>query len=147
MTKIKPISSMTTPRFADVATFFRLPVVKDLKDLDYCICGVPWDGGTTNRPGARHGPREIRNSSSLVRLYHPASLKSPYGKECRECWTVSDPSKYVLVGTDASQLEIRCLAHYMNDPVFTKEIIIMPTSENYSIYPTAFITLFYGRKY
>ena len=75
MTKIKPISSMTTPRFADVATFFRLPIVKDLNKLDYCICGVPWDGGTTNRPGARHGPREIRNSSSLVRLYHPISLK------------------------------------------------------------------------
>ena len=80
MKKIKPLSSMTTPRFADIATFFRLPVVKDLKDLDYCICGVPWDGGTTNRPGARHGPREVRNASSLIRLYHPVSLKSPYNK-------------------------------------------------------------------
>ena len=80
MTKIKPISSMTTPRFAEVATFFRLPVIKDLTKLDYCICGVPWDGGTTNRPGARHGPREVRNSSSLIRLYHPTSLKSPYEK-------------------------------------------------------------------
>ena len=80
MKKIKPLSSMKTPRFADIATFFRLPVVKDLKDLDYCICGVPWDGGTTNRPGARHGPREVRNSSSLIRLYHPVSLKSPYNK-------------------------------------------------------------------
>ena len=71
---------MTTPRFADVATFFRLPIIKDLNQLDYCLCGVPWDGGTTNRPGARHGPREIRNASSLVRLYHPTSLKSPYDK-------------------------------------------------------------------
>jgi len=78
MTKIKPLSSMTIPRFADVATFFRLPIIKDLDKLDYCICGVPWDGGTTNRPGARHGPREIRNSSSMIRLYHPKSLKSPY---------------------------------------------------------------------
>ena len=76
----KPIESMTTPRFADIATFFRLPINKDLNKLDYCICGVPWDGGTTNRPGARHGPREIRNSSSLIRLYHPISLKSPYSK-------------------------------------------------------------------
>ena len=80
MTQIKPLSSMETPRFADVATFFRLPVVKDLNKLDYCVAGVPWDGGTTNRPGARHGPREIRNASSLVRLYHPVSLKSPYDK-------------------------------------------------------------------
>ncbi len=80
MTSFKPLSSMTTPRFADIATFFRLPIVKDLSKLDYCICGVPWDGGTTNRPGARHGPREIRNASSLVRLYHPVSLRSPYDK-------------------------------------------------------------------
>jgi len=80
MSKIKPISSMTTPRFADVATFFRLPIEKNLNNLDYCVCGVPWDGGTTNRPGARHGPREIRNASSLIRLYHPVSLKSPYDK-------------------------------------------------------------------
>ncbi len=80
MSKIKPLSSMSVPRFADVATFFRLPIIKNLSELDYCICGVPWDGGTTNRPGARHGPREIRNSSSLVRLYHPQSLKSPYDK-------------------------------------------------------------------
>ena len=78
MTQIKPLSSMQTPRFADVATFFRLPIIKNLNKLDYCIAGVPWDGGTTNRPGARHGPREIRNASSLVRLYHPVSLKSPY---------------------------------------------------------------------
>jgi len=78
--KIKPTEGMTTPRFADVATFFRLPVIKDLNSLNYCICGVPWYGGTTNRPGARHGPREVRNASSLVRLYHPVSLKSPYDK-------------------------------------------------------------------
>ena len=64
--------------------------------------------------------RMAHHSPNMAQV--PASY-SPYGKECRECWTVSDPSKYVLVGTDASQLEIRCLAHYMNDPVFTKEII------------------------
>ena len=80
MTHIKPLASQTTPRFSDIATFFRLPVIKELERLDYCICGIPWDGGTTNRPGARHGPREIRNASSLVRTYHPSSLKSPYDK-------------------------------------------------------------------
>ena len=80
MTQIKPLASQTTPRFSEIATFFRLPVVKELEKLDYCICGVPWDGGTTNRPGARHGPREIRNASSLIRTYHPSSLKSPYDK-------------------------------------------------------------------
>ena len=49
MTQIKPLPSQTTPRFADIATFFRLPVIKDLNKLDYCVCGIPWDGGTTNR--------------------------------------------------------------------------------------------------
>ena len=44
MKKNKPLSSMTTPRFADIATFFRLPIEKNLAKLDYCICGIPWDG-------------------------------------------------------------------------------------------------------
>ena len=80
MIKYRPIPGMTTPRYADVATFFRLPIEKKPSKIDIGIIGVPWDGGTTNRPGARHGPREVRNSSSLVRLYHPVSLKSPYDK-------------------------------------------------------------------
>ena len=49
------------------------------------------------------------------------NLKSHYGKECRECWTVEDG--YKLVGIDASGLELRVLAHYMNDEEFTNEII------------------------
>lgn len=64
--------------------------------------------------------RMAHHSPNMAQV--PASY-SPYGKECRECWTVSNPNQYVLVGTDASQLEIRCLAHYMNDPIFTKEVI------------------------
>ena len=76
MTKLKPISGMTTPRFADIATFFRLPVIKDLSKIDYCLCGVPWDGGTTNRPGARHGPREVRNSSRNTKTSSGYSTES-----------------------------------------------------------------------
>ena len=49
------------------------------------------------------------------------NLSSPYGKECRECWIV--PCGYKLVGIDASQLELRMLAHYMNDEEYTNEII------------------------
>ena len=78
MNKYRPIEGMTVPRFADIATFFRLPIEKDPEKVDIGIIGVPWDAGTTNRAGARHGPREVRNASSLVRLYHPVSLKSPY---------------------------------------------------------------------
>tara|TARA_R100001163_G_C5044034_1_gene181608 strand:+ start:37 stop:1263 length:1227 start_codon:yes stop_codon:yes gene_type:complete len=64
--------------------------------------------------------RMAHNSPNLAQV--PA-IYSPYGKECRDCWTVSDPSKYTLVGTDASGLELRCLAHYMNSDVFTNELL------------------------
>ena len=49
------------------------------------------------------------------------SIKSEYGKECRACWTV--PEGYKLVGIDASGLELRMLAHYMNDEEYTNELI------------------------
>ena len=49
------------------------------------------------------------------------SVSSPYGKECRACWTVDEGN--VLLGVDASGLEIRMLAHYMDDEEFTKEIL------------------------
>ncbi len=49
------------------------------------------------------------------------SVNSPYGKECRECWTVR--KGYKLVGVDASQLELRMLAHYMKDEDYTNELL------------------------
>jgi len=51
------------------------------------------------------------------------AVYSPYGKECRGLWTVDDVSKYRLVGVDASGLELRCLAHYMNDPEYTNIVL------------------------
>lgn len=68
----------TMPRFAGVATFMRLPVEHDFSKLDIALAGVPWDGGTTNRAGARHGPREIRNMSSLIRRINHASGIAPF---------------------------------------------------------------------
>ena len=80
MSNYKHLQGMEVPRYAGLATFFRLPINENpsSSEIDIGIIGVPWDGGTTNRPGARHGPREVRSASSLVRLYHPVSLKSPY---------------------------------------------------------------------
>src|SRR5438045_8402205 len=74
----QPLSGLVMPRFGEVATFMRLPIERDPAKLDIAIVGVPWDGGTTNRPGARHGPREIRNMSTLMRRVQPASLVAPY---------------------------------------------------------------------
>jgi len=78
MSKYKPLEGMSIPRFAGIPTFFRLPIENNPEKVDIGVVGVPWDGGTTNRPGARHGPREVRCASSMVRLYHPISMKSPY---------------------------------------------------------------------
>src|SRR6267154_1824135 len=74
----EPLSGMVVPRFGEVATFMRLPIERDAAKLDIALVGVPWDGGTTNRPGARHGPREIRNMSTLMRRVHHVSLVAPY---------------------------------------------------------------------
>jgi guanidinopropionase len=76
--RYEPVDSMTMPRFGAVPTFMRLPHVKDPSDVDIALIGVPWDGGTTNRAGARHGPREVRNMSSFIRRVHHVSRIAPY---------------------------------------------------------------------
>ena len=50
------------------------------------------------------------------------AVYSPYGKQCRACWSSSSPDR-VLVGCDASSLELRCLAHYMRNKGYTKEVV------------------------
>lgn len=74
----QPVDAAEVPRFAGHSTFMRLPAVKDAKGLDVALVGIPWDGGTTNRAGARHGPREVRNQSSLMRRVHHVSGTEPY---------------------------------------------------------------------
>jgi guanidinopropionase len=74
----EPVSGMEMPRFSAASSFMRLPQIEDPAQLDIALIGVPWDGGTTNRAGARHGPREIRNMSSLIRRAHHALDICPY---------------------------------------------------------------------
>ena len=69
---------MREPRYTDIATFMRAPVVGSLSEVDIALIGVPTDLGVTNRPGARHGPREIRNSSSLMRAFNIGLRLNPY---------------------------------------------------------------------
>ncbi len=70
--------AMSAPRYAEIATFMRAPRVRDARDLDIALIGVPFDVGVTNRPGARHGPREIRNSSTLMRAIHHVTKVDPF---------------------------------------------------------------------
>ena len=64
--------------------------------------------------------RMAHHSPNMAQI--PA-IRSPFGKECRDCWTVSNPHTHTLVGTDASGLELRCLAHLMNDKDYINEIL------------------------
>ena len=69
---------MFAPRYSDIATFMRAPLIREIAGLDIALAGVPFDGGVTNRTGARHGPREMRNQSSLMRAIHHVSRLNPY---------------------------------------------------------------------
>jgi len=69
---------MSAPRYTGIATFMRTPLVRDPSKLDIALVGVPFDGGAENRPGQRHGPREMRNMSSLMRTVHHVTRINPY---------------------------------------------------------------------
>lgn len=80
MTRIfEPLDSGSIPRYAGLPTFMRLPVAEP-SEVDIAILGLPFDLGTTNRAGTRHGPRELRNQSSLMRRVHHVTGLSPYDR-------------------------------------------------------------------
>ena len=73
--------------------------------------------GFVNPNGAVTG----RMTHSNPNVAATPSIRAKYGSECRSCWTV--PEGYKLVGIDASGLELRMLAHYMNDEDYINEVI------------------------
>lgn len=77
-----PVSGFELPRFAGIPTFMRLPFVppghERFSDVQVGLIGVPWDSGTTNRPGPRHGPRQMRDASTMIRAQHPVSGIRPF---------------------------------------------------------------------
>ncbi len=66
------------PRFGGIASMMRLPVVESAQGLDAAFIGIPLDIGTSHRPGARFGPRQIRAESSLIRPYNMATGAAPF---------------------------------------------------------------------
>jgi guanidinopropionase len=81
VTEAEPTNTdaMTRPRYVGLPTFMRAPYAEqDWSAVDIGLIGVPYDGGVTNRPGARHGPREVRNQSSLMRRINQATGVCPY---------------------------------------------------------------------
>ena len=78
-TPIQPVSGTIVPRFAGPSTFARLPELRDVSRCDIAILGIPFDAGTSYRPGARFGPQSIRQASRHLRTqYHPSYDTEPF---------------------------------------------------------------------
>lgn len=75
---VGPVDGQTSPRYAGLTTFARLPRREDVPDWDVAVVGVPFDAGVTYRPGARFGPSAIREASRLLRPYNPAQDVMPF---------------------------------------------------------------------
>ncbi len=88
--RFRPVSGNVLPRFAGIPTFMRLPHLApdEADEVDIGLIGVPWDGGTTNRAGARHGPRQMRDLSTLMRNVHHVTGVRPY--ELANCADLGD---------------------------------------------------------
>ncbi|MCW1934835.1 agmatinase [Pararhodobacter zhoushanensis] len=88
----QPASGFVLPRYAGIATFMRLPHIglddPRLAEVQVGLIGAPWDGGTTNRPGPRHGPRQLRDASTMIRAQHGITGVRPF--EAMNCADLGD---------------------------------------------------------
>ena len=75
---VGPADATAVPRFAGISTFARLPSADQVARWDIAVVGVPFDGGTSYRPGARFGPAAVREGSRLLRPYNPALGSLPF---------------------------------------------------------------------
>ncbi len=74
----QPLGGNDMPRFGGPATMMRLPTQETAAGLDACFVGIPMDHGTSNRSGTRHGPRQIRAESCMLRPYNMATGAAPF---------------------------------------------------------------------
>jgi guanidinobutyrase len=74
----QPLGGNAMPRFGGPGTMMRLPAADSPAGLDAAFVGVPFDAGTSHRPGARFGPRQIRAESALIRPYNMATGAAPF---------------------------------------------------------------------
>ncbi len=76
---VEPVSGTIVPRYAGPSTFCRLPELRDVPYCDVAILGIPFDSGTSYRPGARFGPQAIRQASRHLRTnFHPEYDTEPF---------------------------------------------------------------------
>jgi agmatinase len=76
----EPVDALVYARFTGISTFMRLPNISQPEELDVALIGVPFDGGTTYRPGPRFGPRHVRAQSAIIRPWNPVLHVNPFAK-------------------------------------------------------------------
>lgn len=104
---------MTEPRYCGIPTFMRTPYVTDLNELDIALVGVPYDGAVEARTGARQGPRQIRDMSSMMRAIHHVTRINPYDL-CR-VGDVGDVHFNRIFDVEASHKDITNFYEKLND--------------------------------
>lgn len=87
-----PVSGMQMPRFAGIPTLMRLPHIgldhPRVAEVEIGLIGLPFDSAVSNRPGARHGPRALRDASTMIRAEHPLHRIRPF--ELARCADLGD---------------------------------------------------------
>lgn len=76
----QPLGGNSMPRFGGPATMMRLPARDSAAGLDAAFIGIPMDIGTSNRPGTRLGPRQIRDESRMIRPYNMGTRAAPFDR-------------------------------------------------------------------
>ena len=98
---------MNEPRYCGIPTFMRTPYETDLSKVDIALVGVPYDGAVEARSGARQGPRQIRDMSSMMRAIHHVTRINPY-ELCRIA-DVGDVHFKQIFDVEASHADIKDL--------------------------------------
>ncbi len=107
----EPADSLASPRFTGPRTFARLPQVHDLEGVDVALFGMPWDGATTYRPGARFGPEGVRSASAMLRPYNPVQDVMVFGNlSCIDYGDASTVPGYVTDTLDRIEEFVRPVA-------------------------------------
>jgi agmatinase len=115
----------TTPRFAGLTTFCRFPRLQDVppehRPVDWALYGAPFDAGVTYRPGARFGPRAVREASQYAKPYH-----LELGVNICETWSLADAGDAPVLPFDL-EANVRSIAGFaggLGEPSRTKLLAV-----------------------
>ena len=122
----QPLGGNEMPRFGGISTFMRLPANTPAAELDVAVVGVPFDLGTSNRPGARFGPRGIRDESVLLRPYNMATRAAPF-----DSLRIDDTGDVATNPYNLADSVERIAAHY--DELLTNDLITVSIGGDHTI--------------